>query len=633
MAEKDKIEALKQTRSRERAKATKSLNRLKLLYQASDADADDLAYVIHLNEKQLAALEQLGEELEGFEVQDDSNHVSDLEEWIFKAKRLLERLEKRTDAPQSGAEMHGRFKLDLHLPKYGGDLLAWPEFWELYTAAVHRNTSYSVVEKFVFLRGHLTGEAARAIQGLATTEGNYQIAVDILQDRFGKDDVRKETLMANLLHLPAVTNPDDLKSLRRLIDDLTANVRALEALDTPSGNYGELLLPVLKGKIPVDWRLQWARSRGTIGGSGDSEFTRFMKFLKEEIRIREEASLVPCLLPEARFTGNLTSLLVMSATRATKTHQIQVSDENGEQELTVSEADRRLETSSSWKSADRPISDLRSTELASTVMSRLNEQAVEVDETEPIRVMASSLIKHPPFEDASHLPGESKERPHGGENRPGPDVAKENSPRNSRERTHSGEQMFRAGAQESGGGKHDHRKLPHADAEGGSTDQGGKPGPPEPPERCSTPRDDSGVVRTSDLTSPLADDPTNAFFLPHRGICRENLRRSLDSPVETKNLPIASQDGSSSRSPTQAASSGKEMIWRMRKMMNLPSTYQVRRSMSRTRNWKRKRWKNHRIQPFCCSASHQSVEWYPTLGFTWIVWTGRGVTDAALATT
>ena len=292
-----KIEGLKQGRSRERSKATKCLTKLKAAYQATDADADELAYQIHLSEKQLQALEQVGEELEQFGVQDDSNHITELEETIFKSKRLLKRLEP-SESPQPRVEMHSKFKLDINLPKFSGDLLAWPEFWELYEASVHRNGSYSPVEKFVFLRGHLSGEAARAIQGLATTAATYQIAIDLLKDRFGRDAVRKETLMANLLRLPGVTDADDLKALQRLIDDLNANVRALEALGTPSDNYGELLLPVLKGKIPEAWRLQWARSKSGSSGSQGSEFSNFLKFLNSEMEIREEATQTPCHKPK-----------------------------------------------------------------------------------------------------------------------------------------------------------------------------------------------------------------------------------------------------------------------------------------------------------------------------------------------
>ena len=313
---------MKQTRSRERAKATKSLNKLKAQYQSSDTDADDLSYLIHLSEKQLKALELLAEELEQVGVQDDSSHISELEEWIFKSRRLLKRLEKKTTTtPQSSDKMHRKFKLDLHLPKYSGDQLAWPEFWELYAAVVDQNTCYSVVEKFVFLRGYLTGEAARAIQGLSTTESIYQIAVDILKDRFGNESIRKETLMANLLRLPAVTNADDLKALRRLIDDLTANVRALEALGTSSATYGELLLPVLKGKVPEVWRFQWARSRGKENVS-KSEFTSFMKYLQEEMKIREEVTQVPCM--KAKVTESPSTPPTKSATSTLTTQRVSV---------------------------------------------------------------------------------------------------------------------------------------------------------------------------------------------------------------------------------------------------------------------------------------------------------------------
>ena len=40
---------------------------------------------------------------------------------------------------------------------------------------------------FSYLNSYLDGTAARAIEGLPVTEGNYQSAVDILHDRFGKE--------------------------------------------------------------------------------------------------------------------------------------------------------------------------------------------------------------------------------------------------------------------------------------------------------------------------------------------------------------------------------------------------------------------------------------------------------------
>ena len=96
---------------------------------------------------------------------------------------------------------------------------------------MHRNLAYSPVQKYFYLKQHLDGDAARAIQGLPLTAENYPEAVQILQHRFGKDDVRKDTLVAKLLSLPGVTDADNIKSLRKLTDEVTAGVRSLRALD------------------------------------------------------------------------------------------------------------------------------------------------------------------------------------------------------------------------------------------------------------------------------------------------------------------------------------------------------------------------------------------------------------------
>lgn len=121
---------------------------------------------------------------------------------------------------------------------------------------MHNKRQYTKVEKLVHLKGHVDGEAARYIQGLATTTDNYDIAVNILRERYDREDLRRETLMDKLINFPKVTEGESLKSLHSLVDELTANVRALGELKIPTDNYGQLLLPVLKSRVPESWRLQ-----------------------------------------------------------------------------------------------------------------------------------------------------------------------------------------------------------------------------------------------------------------------------------------------------------------------------------------------------------------------------------------
>ena len=87
--------------------------------------------------------------------------------------------------------------------------------------------------------------------------------------------------MKELLNMPSVRH-NDLKGMRSLIDHLTAHTRALNTLGVSTDSFSSLLLPVVKDKLPEDWRLEWARR-----DSGD--FAEFLQFLSREIRLRESA--------------------------------------------------------------------------------------------------------------------------------------------------------------------------------------------------------------------------------------------------------------------------------------------------------------------------------------------------------
>ena len=58
-----------------------------------------------------------------------------------------------------------------------GDVLDWPEFWEIFRVAVHENIDIPHVQKFVYLNSLLTGEAAGYVANFKTEEANYDVAV------------------------------------------------------------------------------------------------------------------------------------------------------------------------------------------------------------------------------------------------------------------------------------------------------------------------------------------------------------------------------------------------------------------------------------------------------------------------
>ena len=283
-------------RTRLRGKATRLSNDIKE-YRASDnVDQDDLAYKIHVLEKVRADLRELQDALDQKGMCDESNHDDVLTEEIFKASRLLSRLESASDSTNrtgpardfDDQQFDLRSSLVVKLPVFEGEVLKWAEFWELFKVYVHANKRYTDVQKFVLLKSHLGNVPKQVIEGIPASEEGYKAAVDLLTRHFARDDVRRELLMKQLLDLPGVSKHDDLKGMHCLIDQLNARVRGLEALGVTHDSFSSILLPVMREKLPEAWRLEWARCQPK-----PADFKSFLDFLQQEMLVRELAATGP----------------------------------------------------------------------------------------------------------------------------------------------------------------------------------------------------------------------------------------------------------------------------------------------------------------------------------------------------
>ena len=147
----------------------------------------------------------------------------------------------------------------LVLPKFRGDVTQWRTFWDSFNSTIHTNSYLTTIDKFNHLNSLLEGQALRAIQGLTLSESNYQAAIDILHQRFGKTQHIISTHMDELLKIPACTT-GKTSQLRFIYDKISIIVRRLEALGVNSSQYGSLLIPVVMSKLPQEVRLQIARN-------------------------------------------------------------------------------------------------------------------------------------------------------------------------------------------------------------------------------------------------------------------------------------------------------------------------------------------------------------------------------------
>ena len=86
------------------------------------------------------------------------------------------------------------------------------------------------MEKFTYLKSFLTGEASRAVKGLAVTTENYEEALQVLDERYGNFQIIVNSHSEELAELPVVHNNDDTPKLRGLYDKIETNLRTLRAI-------------------------------------------------------------------------------------------------------------------------------------------------------------------------------------------------------------------------------------------------------------------------------------------------------------------------------------------------------------------------------------------------------------------
>ncbi|XP_070545989.1 uncharacterized protein [Ptychodera flava] len=167
----------------------------------------------------------------------------------------------------------------LEIPIFYGDYRQWNQFFDNFQSAIDDNEHLSDVQKFVYLRSFLGGEAKRTIDGFATTDANYATAVKLLKERYGRTQLIINAHMRYLWEQPPPSNNPE--SLRQFHDELETTIRELNVMGKNENDFSKLLIPMLLEKLPKEFQMQLARGR-----SDDSwTLSGLTKAMTKEIRV------------------------------------------------------------------------------------------------------------------------------------------------------------------------------------------------------------------------------------------------------------------------------------------------------------------------------------------------------------
>lgn len=103
------------------------------------------------------------------------------------------------------------------LPTFDGCFTKWHEFLDTFKALVDSNTTISKAQKLCYLKSSVVGEAANLLICFETIEANYDIAFDLLKERYNNTRRIVYTHVRALLNIGNITKESYL-NLKSLID-------------------------------------------------------------------------------------------------------------------------------------------------------------------------------------------------------------------------------------------------------------------------------------------------------------------------------------------------------------------------------------------------------------------------------
>lgn len=140
----------------------------------------------------------------------------------------------------------------LEILPFNGNKLKWKEFWDSFECTVHKNPKLSNIEKFSYLQSKVVGEARGAIAGLALSNENYEVAINLLSERYGNKQEIVDLHYSKLINIPP---PKNKKSdLRHFLDTVERHLRSLEVLKKKIEQ--DVFISMIKSKLPKDVLLQ-----------------------------------------------------------------------------------------------------------------------------------------------------------------------------------------------------------------------------------------------------------------------------------------------------------------------------------------------------------------------------------------
>ncbi|KAI5641559.1 hypothetical protein NE865_06316 [Phthorimaea operculella] len=277
----------------------KYINNLKDLESINDIQRGEISLRLANTESLLQEFESVQLEIESY-LEEDEISDDELEQFqtrYYSIVALAKHL-SQDDAESSKSSHHSSSSFKslpknnyannavklptISLPSFDGSVENWLEYRDTYLSLIHNNDMLGAIQKFHYLRSSLTGSALQVIKSLEFSETNYATAWELLEGRFNN----KRLLIHN--HVKALfainnINKESPSNLRKLIDHILKNLRALEGLGEPTSHWDTLIIHIVTSKLDSVTEREWEQHKSSLLGDTSKSITldQLLKFMKD----------------------------------------------------------------------------------------------------------------------------------------------------------------------------------------------------------------------------------------------------------------------------------------------------------------------------------------------------------------
>lgn len=176
----------------------------------------------------------------------------------------------------------------ISMPTFDGAYEHWIEFRDTFLSLVHNSKDISDIQKFHYLKSSLKGSAELIIEALEFSEINYSVAWELLLNRFNNNRLLVHNHVKALFTLQKLSK-ESPQLVRKLIDNILKNLRALKILGEPTDSWDTLIIYIITSKLDETTEREWEQFKCNTQKYEDSKpsLKDLLKFLNDRADMLE----------------------------------------------------------------------------------------------------------------------------------------------------------------------------------------------------------------------------------------------------------------------------------------------------------------------------------------------------------